>query len=145
MTTIAYKDGVIAYDSRMTAYNIVVDDNYNKLFQNNDVSLFYCGDVGDIEDFLRFYFDSEVPSRQLDCEALVVKSGNLHCVDVVSDGNDFRIRKMPLRKDNHYAIGSGTKLSLAAMDMGACSYDAVKLACSRDIYSGGVIRTFKFP
>lgn len=145
MTTIAYKDGIIAYDSRMTAYNVVVDDNFNKLFQNNGVSLLYCGDVGDIEDFLRFYFDNEIPSRQLDCEALVVTLDKFHCVDVVSDGEDYRIRKIPLRKDNHYAIGSGTKLSLAAMDMGACSYDAVKLACSRDIYSGGKIRTFTLP
>lgn len=143
MTTIAYKDGVIAYDSRMTAYSIVVDDDYRKLFQRNDTSLFYCGDVGDIDDYLKFYFDNEIPKRLLDCESLVYEKDKLYCSDVVSEGDTFRIRKMPLRKDGFYAIGSGTRFALAFMDVGMDAYDSVIATAKRDVWTGGTIRTYQ--
>lgn len=136
MTTIAYKDGVIAYDSRMTCGGIVVDDEYEKAFHRGSASIFYCGEVGDTEEFLGCVFDGKKPSRNLDCEAFVLHGERLYCVDV----SEELIRKVPLRLDNHYAIGSGTKFAIAYMDCGMTALEAVKKTATRDIYSGGTIK-----
>lgn len=37
------------------------------------------------------------------------------------------------------AIGSGTRFALAAMDFGKNAEDAVNYACTRDVYSGGLV------
>ena len=141
MTTIAYKDGVFAYDSRMTAYSTIVDDDFEKSFTEGEEHLIYCGDVGDMEHFVYCYFQNKTLDRNLDCEALVFRKGRLHCVDVVSENDVPRFRKIPLRKDNHYAIGSGTKLALAFMDCGLSAYEAVEKTMLRDPFTGGKIRT----
>jgi ATP-dependent protease HslVU (ClpYQ) peptidase subunit len=50
---------------------------------------------------------------------------------------------MPLDGRSCDAIGSGEEYAIGAMDAGLSAKDAVKIACNRDIYSGGRIRTFK--
>lgn len=140
MTTIVYKDGVIAYDSRMTCSNgVVMDDSYQKAFFKGDISIVYCGEVGDSEEFMDSVFNDTNPSRYLDGEALVLYGNELYCVDV----SEQLLRKIPLRLDHHYAIGSGTRFALAYMDCGMNAFDAVSMACKRDIYSGGKIRTLE--
>lgn len=39
------------------------------------------------------------------------------------------------------AIGSGEEIALGAMDAGVSPYRAVEIACNRDIYSGGPVRS----
>jgi len=137
MTTIAYKDGIIAYDSRMVCNGLIVDDLYEKEFFKDNIYIFYCGDVGDIEEFNEAVFSNANPSRELDCEALVVYSGKLYAVDIF----ETRLRKAPLRLSCHTAIGSGSKLALAFMDTGMTAEEAVIATCKRDTQTGGVVRT----
>lgn len=139
MTTIAYKDGVIAYDSRMTSGDIVVDDNFKKMFVKDNMNIFYCGSVGDLDEFLNCVFNDVKSERVLDCESFLFVDGKINAVDICED----RVRKISLRSDNHYAIGSGRRLALAYMDTGMSSEEAVIATCRRDIYTGGTIRTFK--
>jgi 20S proteasome alpha/beta subunit len=139
MTTIAYKDGVIAYDSRMTSRDIVVDDEFQKMFVNDDMNIFYCGNVGDLEEFVNAVFNDVKVERYLDCESFLISSNKLYALDIC----DNRVRRISLRLDNHYAIGSGRRLSLAYMDTGMTAEEAVRATCKRDIYTGGTIRTFK--
>ena len=49
---------------------------------------------------------------------------------------------MKIRTGTPYAIGSGASYALGAMDAGATAKEAVKIA-SRDVYTGGIIRTHK--
>jgi len=141
MTTIAYRNGIIAYDSRMTAFNIIVNDNFEKSFRQDGKALVYCGDVGDMQHFVECVFNNKNPDRELDCQAFVITSGVLHCVDVVEDNGTFRIREIPLETDNYYAIGSGTRFALAYMDCGMSAVEAVSKTFTRDPFSGGKIRT----
>lgn len=141
MTTIAYKDGIVAYDSRMVSDDLVIDDDFIKMFVKDNTTVFYCGAVGDIEDFIKCVLDCVEPERDLDCEALGVFDGKLYAVDIF----DGRVRKLPLRLDNHYAIGSGRRLALAYMDTGMSAEEAVIATCKRDIYTGGSIRTCPIP
>jgi len=137
MTTIAYKDGVIAYDSRQTRNGAIVTDNAEKSELVNGVRFFLAGAVCDMPALIAAYFGtpSTVP---VECSGYVVDGGRLIMV-----GHDDKtgVWKQELDPANPDAIGCGAPYALAAMDMGASAEEAVRAAVKRDIYTGGRIRT----
>lgn len=137
MTTIAYKDGVIAYDSRQTRNDRIVSDSVLKCQVVDGVSFFLSGAVCDEKALIAAYFGAPSPVP-VECSGYVVDSGNLMMV-----GHDRKtgIWKQQLDPSNPDAIGSGAAYALAAMDMGASAEDAVRAAMKRDIYTGGKVRT----
>jgi 20S proteasome alpha/beta subunit len=136
MTTIAYKDGVIAYDSRQTRNDRIVSDSAPKCQVVDRVSFFLSGCVCDEKALIAAYFGTPSPSP-VECSGYVVDGGKLMMV-----GHDDKtgIWKQDLEPSNPDAIGSGAAYALAAMDMGASAEDAVRAAMKRDIYTGGTIR-----
>lgn len=137
MTTIAYKDGVIAYDSRQTRNDRIVSDNASKCQVVSGVSFFLSGAVCDEKALIAAYFGTPSPVP-VECSGYVVDDGNLMMV-----GHDDKtgIWKQELELSNPDAIGSGASYALAAMDMGASAEGAVRAAMKRDIYTGGTIRS----
>lgn len=139
MTTIAYKDGVIAYDSRQTRNGTIVSDDVPKCQVVDGVSFFLSGAVCDEKALIAAYFGT--PSAvAVECSGYAVDSGRLLMV-----GHDDRtgIWRQELDQENPDAIGSGSAFALAAMDMGASAEDAVRAAMKRDIYTGGKVVTFR--
>ncbi|WP_122503127.1 proteasome subunit beta [Pseudomonas viridiflava] len=137
MTTIAYKDGVIAYDSRQTRGGAIVSDDCLKCEIVNGVSFFLSGCVCDEQALIAAYFGT--PSKDpVECSGFVVDNGKLMMV-----GHDDKtgVWRQPLDPANPDAIGSGSAYALAAMDMGASAEEAVRAAMKRDIYTGGTVRT----
>lgn len=137
MTTIAYKDGVIAYDSRQTRGGAIVSDDCLKCEIVSGVSFFLSGCVCDEQALIAAYFGT--PSKDpVECSGFVADNGKLMMV-----GHDDKtdIWKQPLDPANADAIGSGSAYALAAMDMGASADEAVRAAMKRDIYTGGTART----
>lgn len=137
MTTIAYKDGVIAYDSRCTQDITIVDDNYDKKIVVNSVCFFMSGSTSEYMDFVNAYF-GEAVTKNIDCNALVVDDGRVFKCGV---DKDKQFWKCPAHSPA--AIGSGVDHALTAMDMGADAKQAVKMAMKRDTCTGGRIRTYK--
>jgi len=137
MTTIAYKDGVIAYDGRQTRSGAIVSDDCSKCVVVDGVSFLLSGAVCDEKALIAAYFGtpSLVP---VECSGYVVDGGKLM---MVGHDDETGIWKQDLDLDNPDAIGSGAPYALAAMDMGASAEDAVRAAMKRDIYTGGTIRT----
>lgn len=137
MTTIAYKDGVIAYDGRQTRNDRIVSDTAQKCQVVDGVSFFLSGAVCDEKALIAAYFGtpSAVP---VECSGYAVDGGKLMMV-----GHDDKtgLWKQELDPSNPDAIGSGSAYALAAMDMGANAVGAVRAAMKRDIYTGGTIRT----
>lgn len=137
MTTIAYKDGVIAYDSRQTRGDRIISDNCAKRQVVDGVSFFLSGAVCDEKALIAAYFGtpSAVP---VECSGYVVDGGKLMTV-----GHDDKtgIWRQELEPSNPDAIGSGAAYALAAMDMGASAEEAVRAAMKRDIYTGGKVHT----
>lgn len=43
MTIIAYKEGIIAYDSRISSNNIIASDKHNKMTIHNGCRFFFSG------------------------------------------------------------------------------------------------------
>lgn len=137
MTTIAYKDGVIAYDSRQTRNDRIISDDCLKCQVVDGVSFFLSGAVCDEKALIAAYFGTPSPVP-VECSGYAVDGGKLLMI-----GHDDKtgIWKQELDPSNPDAIGSGTPYALAAMDMGASAEEAVRAAMKRDIYTGGKIRT----
>ncbi|WP_347784083.1 proteasome subunit beta [Pseudomonas kurunegalensis] len=139
MTTIAYKDGVIAYDSRQTRNGSIVSDDVVKCQVVDGVSFFLSGAVCDEKALIAAYFGtpSQVP---VECSGYAVDGGRLQMV-----GHDDKtgVWRQDLDPANPDAIGSGSAYALAAMDMGASAEEAVRAAMKRDIYTGGKVRVIR--
>jgi 20S proteasome alpha/beta subunit len=139
MTTIAYKDGVIAFDSRSTRHNTIVDDDCNKCYIRDGVRFFLCGMPAEQEELVGEYFGEE-SKDDYESHAIVVDGGKLmHFGKTENEG----IWKHQLDKSKPYSIGSGEDHAITAMDCGLSAREAVKMAMKRDTGTGGKIRVFK--
>lgn len=139
MTTIAYKDGVIAYDSRLTADITIIDDDHNKHIESEGKHYFYSGATGQREAFIACDQGKDTKLKE-GANALVIENGEVYCAGFNKDDGFFRNY---VGKNKPYAIGSGTDHALTAMDLGCTAKEAVKMAVKRDTCTGGKIRTYK--
>jgi len=139
MTTIAYKDGVIAYDSRQTRNDRIVSDNCLKSHIVDGVNFFLAGTVCDEKALIAAYFGTPSPVP-VECSGYAVDGGKLL---MIGHDDDTGLWRQDLDLANPDAIGSGAPYALAAMDMGASAEDAVRAAMKRDIYTGGIVRSIK--
>ena len=139
MTTIAYKDCVIAYDSRITAGTTITDDDYNKHTQHGGVDFFLTGCIADFEKFYAAY-DGEPVDSDMRVSGFAVTCGDIW---QVAYNQEDKFWKIKLSHQKVYADGSGTSYALTAMDMGASAADAVRMAIKRDSCSGGNVNEFR--
>lgn len=139
MTTIAYKDGVIAYDSQITRGDVITYDDYEKCIEQGGVKFFCSGAVPDFQRLVDAYFGAKQDGN-IDATALVLDGESLMMV-AVDDATG--LWKSPVLLDRPYAIGSGTPYAYAAMDMGASAEKAVEMAARRDTGTGGRVRTMR--
>ena len=141
MTTIAYKDGIIAYDSRVCSGNMIYDDEYDKKIVVSDgIIMFMAGLYSHIDDFVDCYCSNVNKNEKcINIQAFVVDSGMLY-ESFIDENNALNKIKMSMEK--HYAIGSGSPHAITAMDMGASAEEAVKMASKRCYQTGGKINTF---
>lgn len=137
MTTIAYKDGIIAYDGRATTSSgTIVYDDFEKCLEREGVKFVVCGSLSGAHKLLDAYFGD--PQTSVQMSALVVVEGE---VWYISHDDEDGIEKSQVLPDRPYAIGSGSDHAYTAMDMGASAYQAVEMAMKRDSCTGGKIRT----
>ncbi|MAB96941.1 MAG: proteasome subunit beta [Pseudomonadaceae bacterium] len=139
MTTIAYKDGIIACDGRQVRGERIVSDDSLKFKLVDGVSFFLSGAVCDEKALIAAYFGTASPVP-VECSGYAVDGGKLMMI-----GHDDKtgIWKQELDLENPDAIGSGGAFAIAAMDMGASAEESVRAAMKRDIYTGGTVRTYE--
>lgn len=137
MTTIAYKNGVIAYDGRQTRNDRIVSDSAPKCQVVDGVSFFLSGAVCDEKALIAAYFGTASPVP-VECSGYAVDAGKLM---MIGHDDTTGIWKQDLDPANPDAMGSGAQYALAAMDMGASAYKAIEMAAKRDTNTGGTIRT----
>jgi ATP-dependent protease HslVU (ClpYQ) peptidase subunit len=137
MTTIAYnhKSMTLAIDGRLTAGNIITEDDFDKHLMKEGEYWFFCGAMADNSQLIELKHNDK-PDPLPDCTAIMVKNGkaNLVCF------NDSYCSHSSIT--TNYSIGSGSEFALAAMDFGKNAKQAVEYAATRDIYTGGLIRVF---
>jgi len=141
MTTIAYKDGIIATDGRIRNDDIVATDDREKRYEVDGGFIFFAGSdrtIDALQALGSFAAGAEVGSSCWNA-FFVNDNGDLYLCGA-EDG------KVWMEKDRDLmptAIGSGTHLALAAMDMGLTAAEAVEYASTRDTATGGTIREWR--
>jgi ATP-dependent protease HslVU (ClpYQ) peptidase subunit len=137
LTTIAYKDGIIAYDSRITEGDMIVSDSYNKKHEIGGLVIFSAGNLGCDEDFATAYITKETDAIE-NAQGIVVDNGELFICTIASgEVQVYKWDKVEVR-----ACGSGEPYAITAMDTGATAKEAVEYAKKRDVNTGGRVRTW---
>lgn len=143
MTTIVYRDGIIATDSRNVMNDMVLSNSSKKMIRRGDVLFFLSGASCDFEDSISLYLTGERADkhsdRKLEMSGLVYDSGIIYLIGFDSKQN---IWKDAIPYSQPAAIGTGSPHALTAFDMGADVVKAVEMAILRDINSGGAIVTY---
>lgn len=139
MTTIAYKDGIVAYDSRTSAGSVITNDNADKHYERNGVHFFMCGTLADYEAFFAA-FEGAKPEIDPDVNCLALIDGKAFICGYEAGKGVWR---SPIDMAQSYAIGSGSEFAWGAMDCGASAYQAIEIAAKRDAGTGGKIRVYQ--
>ncbi|WP_316235043.1 MULTISPECIES: hypothetical protein [unclassified Bradyrhizobium] len=136
MTTLAYRDGELATDSRITIDNMIVSDRRKKVHRLRDGSIVaWSGSVQDANVLLRAMRKREEMPKLAEISALQLKpDGTLWLYE-----GEAWVKQDP----GYYATGSGSPYAFAAMDAGASAKEAVRIAIKRDASSGGRVQSLK--
>ena len=144
MTTIAYKDGIIAYDSRAMRGDCILTDNTDKKRETEENFFFLAGCIDDFKAFIDLYEKSEQPTHKVDVWGFVnnKRERKLYYAGCwKSEEGLFLIHETEV--DCYQAIGSGTSFAMTAMDCEKTASEAIKIAMLRDPKTGGEIKEFK--
>lgn len=108
----------------------------DKLYQMEDGTwVGFTGSADGLGAWVHWYHTGEAPPQPVDATVLAVKGRTVAMY--IGCTPPVRLRGA------YHAIGSGAACALAAMDAGADAVKAVRIACKRDIYSGGRVRSVK--
>lgn len=138
MTTIAYRDGILASDSDTFTHEgyIRMPGKSKKIIRLSDGSLIAgSGIKRQISDFALWCETKEGTKPSIDdATILKVTKTSITIFDGKTDERD-------VTDCNFYAIGSGAMAALAAMYMGATAEQAIEVASKFDPWTGGEIVT----
>lgn len=131
MTTIAWRDGVLAGDGRITIENDIVTDTQRKVSVIGGYLFGWCGTVEQAEIMRRHLVKDKkgLPKLEGITCILVEPNGTPH----IYEGNIWN----KISRKQYHAIGSGAVCALSAMDAGASAKEAVKIAIKRNVSTGG--------
>ena len=138
MTTVAFRDGVMACDSKVSGD--FLSKIQDKVVKGRGVLVGYCGDLiaawsgamylaGEVQ-------DRPITTREDDVMFLIYRDGELYLADA-------EFREVPLKPMKYYAIGSGGQAAMVAMHMGATAGEAIKMAIRVDDGSGGPVKEYR--
>lgn len=139
MSTIAYRDGIMAADTR--AYGGRYEPSpgrkakIHRLYDGSIVGL-STATIGLSERYVAWLRDGADPAKmtdKIDIRVIMVKpDGKLYVAD------DSPYFAGPIETE-FYAIGSGTCYAMGAMSMGATAEEAVRVACEHDPHTAAPI------
>lgn len=138
MTTIAYRDGVLAADSRATHNDIITGTAQKISALPNGDRVALLGARGEAETLREWYASGCGVAQPSTANAALVVIKTNGSIELFEDGH-----RQPTSDAAFYAWGTGAELALGAMLMGATAEQAVAAAIERDIYSGGEVRVLR--
>lgn len=146
MTTIAYKDGILAADSRASNNGYISHNSANKIIREihpefGEMLFAVSGDAVEGKEAIKDIlikgqykpFHNETYFNILGID----KQGNLRMWCLGETHTDGELLRCPF-----YATGSGKLLSLAAMECGKSAVESVEIASKFDPFTGGLIYGF---
>jgi len=138
MTTIAYRDGVMAADSCVTMSDDAAGDYKGHCVKLLECCYGICALQGESTPGMAFWhwwrtgmrdeaLADRIRASQADFAALTLTPEGLFVWD------HWLLPEQV--EDEFYALGSGTKAALGALHMGATAVEAVRIACLIDPYT----------
>lgn len=153
MTTIVFANNELSGDGRCTIGDTVISDDIVKVYNINNRLVGFAGRYSSGLKFLEWFeeFDNanevqqqvpfvsvNIPELMEDEDFTGIVAYPEGYVMLFEGGKAFYEVQAP------YAIGSGADIALGALDQGATAEEAVKIACKRNVLSGGTITTVTF-
>ena len=133
MTTVCYRDGILAADSTVQDGNMIVG-SAKKFRVLKDGSV--VASVGSLAHEASFFAWAE---NGFPADAKPKLTDNFEGVHVALDGKatwySDDLEPYQFDEGGYWAIGSGFKTALGALAVGATAQDACKAACKHDIHS----------
>jgi 20S proteasome alpha/beta subunit len=132
MTTVTYKSGAMAADTRMVQASTIFGD-VTKIVRRDDGALCGgCGSIAWVQSFHRWFLDGQVGDPP--------KAGEYDRAMICGVGAPVRVFEHAGKFEfyaSFVAIGSGKEFALGAMSYGATAEDAVRVAMAFDPGTGG--------
>lgn len=139
MTTIAYRDGILAADTQVTLGNHIKGVGRKITELQPGLVIAVAGDSRDEAKFKRWILAGADPDNppefaKKEFEAFVIKNKEVF----ICERHPIL---MPLEQ-TFYAIGSGWELAIAAMQFGRSAKEAVEFASTLDIHTSLPVDTY---
>jgi len=143
MTTIAWDGKTLAVDSSASRADTLMSIKTKKLFLNigRFKAIAFCGtmhDAAPVLDWIDAGEKDEIPKN--DGEFILVCVDQKGACYTIHDGGTANF----IKHNEPLAHGSGQLIALGALYAGATAVEALKIACKRDIYTGGRVRSYTF-
>lgn len=146
MTTITYRDGVMASDSQASMGDTIIGET-QKIFKIRGHLVGFSG-TARLVSIARQWMEENLPELNpwpnfLEHEP---DGGSIRCWLVTPKGKIFRYEDKAAcwgAEAPYVAGGSGCDFALGAMAMGATAVQGIKAAIAHDVYSGGPIKTIR--
>lgn len=150
MTTIAYKNGIMVSDGRMSLGDMIIKDNTEKVFWVNNHLVGVCGRARAINTFVTwlqkmtdYHIVNQEVGELVDLVPPALEDDEGYTALVVTPSRQVLMYEgntpIDMGVDIPMSVGSGSCFALAAMKAGNSAEEAVKVACELDVYSGGEI------
>lgn len=139
MTTIAYRDGVIAADTFLTTPRGDVLGEFRKISSRGRLLVGVAGDTAACQTFLRWFDRGAAgpPPPMKRITAIVVRQG--HPLIYAHAGRWCELAAP------FFAIGSGCEYAMGALAAGASAREAVEIASRFDTATGGSVMQLELP
>jgi ATP-dependent protease HslVU (ClpYQ) peptidase subunit len=150
VTTISYKDGIMAAEGKMTLGDMVIKLDTEKVFWVNNHLVGVCGRARAINTFVTwlqkmtdYHIVNQEVGELVDLVPPALEDDEGYSALVVTPSRQVLMYEgntpIDMGLDVPMSVGSGSCFALAAMKAGNSAEEAVKVACSLDVYSGGEI------
>jgi hypothetical protein len=147
MTTIVYRDGVLAGDTQ-SSEGYYKSAKMRKVFKVSNHLVGFCGDAAAIPPLKKWVRNGFSPEEEmkkiaqhLSYSMLVIPQNGKVFYKYSDSINVFR-EEFP--KTHFKSEGSGSDVAIGALIMGATAVEAVKAAIQVDLYSGGNVMHVEF-
>lgn len=137
MTTIAFDGKTLASDSLVTCDGMICGD-VTKIHRIDGGYIGCAGDLSDIASVVYWLQGTSDKPKDVSVFSAII---------VLDDGRAFEMDERMVRFQCAIpnAVGSGAKYALTAMKLGKSASEAVEVAISMDIYSGGEVVSYELP
>lgn len=150
MTTIAYKNGIMVSDGRMSLGDMIIKEDTQKVFWVNNHLAGVCGRARAINTFVTwlqkmtdYHIVNQEVGELVDLVPPALEDDEGYSALVVTPSRQVLMYEgntpIDMGSDVPMSVGSGSCFALASMKTGASAEEAVKVACELDVYSGGEI------